>query len=585
MAKRRVPADAAQVESRKASPIGREEKSTHHASAQSSRWLALAGGSGALLLFLAIYLPRIDRVVGLVVDDGWYVMLAKALATGQTYTLINSPSPGILPLYPPLFPWLLSLAYRLSPQFPANVSLLKSVSIAAMLGAGLATYRYFTRERELPQWLAGGIAVAAVTVPAFVFLATSTVMSECVFTLIQLLTLIAVERSAREKQSRAAIGYAALGGVLAALTFLTRSIGLGIILAAGIYLLKERLLRQAVIFAVLVAIFAGPWVLYSRSHAPTEAQRNEQNGYVVQSYSTQLWQRKAGDPTGEKLTFGDIMERCWNNAVEIIGLDVGAMLAAPSVRAPERNGLETLGTGGGVRWLSLILSLFVIIGFIVVVREKLTLAEILVPIMLMITVIWPWVPFRFVLPLAPLLIFYFLMGLRFVARPFQSARQSVPAHWPRLLLGTAVGCMIVVNIYDSAVYLMHLKGPDRPPWVTAFEEHEQMMKWISENVPKTDAIVTPNAPMFYLFTGNKTIAFANPEKNWEMWKALKVRYLAQLPPHVLDRVPPPAPAESKFNIIYRSRGRLDLRLTDFGPASSRLPWGNLPFRGSTTIPQ
>src|SRR5256885_2079951 len=72
------------------------------------RGLAIVSAAGAIALLLAVYLLRLDHVVGMTVDDAWYVMLAKALATGQGYTLINSPSPGILPLYPPAFSFILS---------------------------------------------------------------------------------------------------------------------------------------------------------------------------------------------------------------------------------------------------------------------------------------------------------------------------------------------------------------------------------------------------------------------------------------------------------------------------------------------
>src|SRR5262249_17777393 len=135
---------------------------------------------------LAIYLLRIDRVVGLVVDDAWYVLLAKALASGQGYTLINSPTPGIRPFYAPGFPFLLSAFYRLMPSFPNNVWLLKSVSIASMFGVGVLVFLYFRRERDMSRWVALGLAFATTMYPALVFLATSTVMSECVFTLAQL---------------------------------------------------------------------------------------------------------------------------------------------------------------------------------------------------------------------------------------------------------------------------------------------------------------------------------------------------------------------------------------------------------------
>src|SRR5437868_2377050 len=72
---------------------------------RSSAKLKLAGVA-LFVLALSIYVLRLDRVAGLFVDDGWYIMLAKAMATGQGYTLINSPSSGILPLYPPGFPFL-----------------------------------------------------------------------------------------------------------------------------------------------------------------------------------------------------------------------------------------------------------------------------------------------------------------------------------------------------------------------------------------------------------------------------------------------------------------------------------------------
>src|SRR5436190_18042913 len=144
------------------------------ASPSRQRLSLIGAGVAALAVALTIYLLRLDKVVGLVVDDAWYVLLAKALATGQGYTLINSPTPGITPFYAPAFPALLSIFYRISPNFPNNIWLLKSVSIAAMMGVGLVTFTYFKRERELPVWVAFALALATTIYPALVFLATST---------------------------------------------------------------------------------------------------------------------------------------------------------------------------------------------------------------------------------------------------------------------------------------------------------------------------------------------------------------------------------------------------------------------------
>jgi hypothetical protein len=91
---------------------------------------------------------------------------------------------------------LLSIVSLVAPEFPANVYLLKGISVIAMAGVGVACFRDFT-QRSLQAPLAAGLAIAVVSTPAFVFLATSTVMSECVFTLSLLVTLLLVERSLR----------------------------------------------------------------------------------------------------------------------------------------------------------------------------------------------------------------------------------------------------------------------------------------------------------------------------------------------------------------------------------------------------
>ena len=236
------------------------------------RWLAVGSGVTALAFCLVIYLLRLDHVVGQAWDDAWYVLLAKALATGHGYTLINAPVSGIMPsLYPPAFPWLLSTVYRLGPEFPGNIWLLKSVSIAAMLGAGVVAYKYFTRERGLPAYLAFSIALATTLSPALVFLATSTVMSECVFTLAQLLTITVIERGVRAGHGNGAWWYMVAGGVLASFTFLIRSISLALLVGVVPYLFHKRRVRGALVFAITVALAVGPWLVYSRLHAPGSA--------------------------------------------------------------------------------------------------------------------------------------------------------------------------------------------------------------------------------------------------------------------------------------------------------------------------
>ena len=219
-----------------------------------------------------LYVLRLDHVAGMMGDDAWYILLAKSLADGHGYWLTNAPLAGILPQSPPGFPALLSLVFQLHPQFPGNVWLLKSVSIAAMLGVAALTYFYLHAHRQLPRHLAALASVAAATTPALVFLATSTVMSECVFTLTQLATLVVARRTVEapsEHRSRDVV----FAGLLGAATVFLRSAGIAVVAAVFFTMLKERLPRRAALFAVVILACWAPWLLYARAHAPTPAQQ------------------------------------------------------------------------------------------------------------------------------------------------------------------------------------------------------------------------------------------------------------------------------------------------------------------------
>src|SRR6476619_1573784 len=90
-------------------------------------FLTLAGGS---LLYYAAISPQ---QFGSLHDDSIYVSTAKAIATGQGYRLISLPYRPAQTKYPPFYPWLLSLLWRVFPQFPQNLIPMTMLTIAATL--------------------------------------------------------------------------------------------------------------------------------------------------------------------------------------------------------------------------------------------------------------------------------------------------------------------------------------------------------------------------------------------------------------------------------------------------------------------
>ena len=72
--------------------------------------------------------------VGVFYDDALYVILGKSLSLGQGYRYLNLPGAPAATHYPPGYPALLAILWRISPRFPENIALFKMTN-ALLLGA------------------------------------------------------------------------------------------------------------------------------------------------------------------------------------------------------------------------------------------------------------------------------------------------------------------------------------------------------------------------------------------------------------------------------------------------------------------
>ena len=498
-----------------------------------------------LLIALPIYVLRLDPVVGLVIDDAWYVMLAKGLAEGHGYQLVNAPIEGILPGYPPGFPALLSLVFRLHPNFPDNVWLLKSVSIAAMLGVALLSYVYLHRLRHLPAHLAALASVGIATTPALVFLATSTAMSECVFTLAQLAVVVVAHRAiaaAPERGWRLAV----LAGLLGGATVLIRSVGVAVVAAAFCGFLKERQWKRVSAFTVVVAVCVGPWLLYARAHAPTAEHQEIHRGSLVYGYADQFWMRFAGSALSGRATVADLPDRVTTNLIDVSGRSFVGIFTPLFLRPVEESGEEVVFLGGQVGWtfvgfggltatiaISCVIAAIVLWGFVRTVRERLTVAEFLVPISLVITLLWPFWSFRFVLPLTPFLYLYFVKGL-------------MRADAVRVVLLIVLS----LNLYDHAAYIARARANPSTglDWVRGYHELDATLLWMKARLDPDAVVASTNPAIVHLRTGHKTITLDRVLEPWSVWRGRGARYVACLVAHEL-----PHKSKGPYTLLYQSR--------------------------------
>lgn len=218
---------------------------------QRATWVA------ALVALVAALMTMTADPIGVFNDDGIYLLTAKALAMGQGYVYPQLPGTPAAIHYPPVWPMLLALVWKVAPAFPANIAWLKLINPLVLAGAAAATVVFGRRVLQLPWWVAlGGVVVATLSVPTLIL--SNLLLSEPLFLALLLPTLLVTERLVQRGGMRLALGAA----LLVALLVLVRTLG-GVVLVAGVLLLaRERRWREMAVFGAVTLLLLMPWQLF-----------------------------------------------------------------------------------------------------------------------------------------------------------------------------------------------------------------------------------------------------------------------------------------------------------------------------------
>ena len=153
-------------------------------------WYPFASGAivGAIALAAITAVP-----VGVFWDDGVYLIGAKSLAMGMGYRFLHLPGAPAAVHFPPGWPALLAVIWKLSPAFPDNVVLLKLVNpLLLAIGAALAC-RYGIRRLRLPP-IAAAISAVVFAAALPVMVIAGALFSEPFFFVVVLIGLKLTDR-------------------------------------------------------------------------------------------------------------------------------------------------------------------------------------------------------------------------------------------------------------------------------------------------------------------------------------------------------------------------------------------------------
>lgn len=452
--------------------------------------------AGAFLLYLAAITPD---SFGYYHDDGIYVTTAKSLATGQGYRIISLPYEPAQTKYPPLYPFLLSLIWRVYPDFPENLTPMMAMSAVATVGCLLLTWFYLTRRGYASNWQ----ALVVVGLTAFnwrTIVLSAGIYSEMLYTTLIIAGLYLAEKHEQEESD---CRRGAALGVVMGLAFLTRTAGITLIMAVAIYFLIHRKVKKALLPVAMASSFVAAWLTWSPfSRTASDAL----NAAYYTDYFRHLnnvigdLQRQQGDSSRLIIILRIIG---WNAFTLIL---VMIPLVCLGMNYEEANGY---GDVFNLLWLGIISTVFFLIvsGFRRGLLKGIRLLHIYVVLYLALHLLLPFGAYdRYLLPLLPFLLMFLITEIQWLASLVRreliargECARRISAGFLALVLIAITG--LTLRNYLEGVY--RAVSSSKRAYASRATEDREAIQWITEHTDPSDVLVCYRDPMYYLYTTRK----------------------------------------------------------------------------------
>lgn len=428
----------------------------------------------ALITLVVGLTTMTSDLIGVFFDDAIYVLVAKGIAEGQGYVYPQLPGTPPAIHYPPVWPALLALVWKLGPAFPDNLGLLKALNPVVMAIAAYAGTLVGARLFALPVWVAA-VAVLAATTSVPMHVLTNVVLSEPLFIALLFPTMYAAERLRHDGGWRWALAAGALAGTLV----LTRTIAGAFVAATGLVLLFERRWRDVSLYSVVVVLMLAPWQYFVWKHSPgfPDELRGSYGPYlewVADGY------RDGGWPFLREVVSKNVVDG-WRF--------LGVILTPRLAETP----LRPIGT--------VIAVLFTALGTLVaLLRPSSRMLALGSAAYAVIVIVWPFQVDRFLWALWPVVLLFALDGVRWSVQALKARQWRAPA-----LAITALGALLLLG---HTVY--NVRGLSRG-WANSASREmsgrfEGVVRYVNADPRlKGKVIATEAAPMVALYSGLQVV--------------------------------------------------------------------------------
>jgi hypothetical protein len=433
----------------------------------------VAAACTAAIVVAVAWWARTGAPVGAYIDDGFYAILGRALATGHGLSYVSwpgAPAPGH---YPPGYPAVLALAWRLTGSLAGVASWGLAFNAIALGVSAAAVAAALVGWGRVPMPVAVTVAVAgAVATPV---LAVSTLLlSEPVALVLIVATLWAASPPPGDA---ARSGRAALAGLLGGAAVLVRTIAIAAPLAAVAAACVQRRYRDACIITLVTLALVGPWVAWSAMHpatglGPLDVAYGSYLGYYLDAVGQRgpgfagavVWANVLALGRTGRALFAPWPTSWWT--LPIAGALVGVLTV----------GLRT-------SWRrSPALALFIAFYGATILA-------------------WPYDPSRFLWGIWPLVVGILAMGGTALVGGIRHRATAFPAlRW----IGALAVALVTVGYARTTILGLAARGWERSQLVS-IATARPIIAWARSETPPDAVIATPYDPMVYLYSGRRTL--------------------------------------------------------------------------------
>ena len=421
-------------------------------------------------------------------DDSLYYVSAKSLAEGNGYRVESLPGQPSQTKYPPLYPLLLSIAWRVNSNFPQNLPIAAWISWLAFPAIMIQLLWLFPR-LGFTGWRVW-LLIALVALNPYMMVFSSTLVSELLFTALMIAAMLLTERAADDDPRGDVAG---LSGAVAGLSYLTRSAGIVFLLAGPVYLWMRGKRRSAILCAGAMLPFVLGWTIWTRLHQVSTS--DPTLIYYTDYFRYELY----------SVSLRDLPVFLWRNVD-------GLLLGLGSLALPNIFGSFAFKT------VAQVIAVAMIAGVVRMVRRgQGRLYALFAAGSCAQLLVWHFPPNeRFVLPLFPLALAGLLTEIEHVYGMLRAGLRHNDAGQRVVAAGMLLaGASILIGAIGLQVYVGQALLPDQE---RALRESNKsriaIYDWIREKLPHDALLLSGEDALVFLNTGRHAMRRTLPPPYW-----------------------------------------------------------------------